>query len=940
MSPNALPKPFLLLCLCVSLTAFTSVTAQTTTQTPPQTTPQTAPPKEAVAEPIPADAKLAEIRFEGISDSTIESLVRVLLVSRPGVPVSDIDLSAERNTILGFGAFSEVSLSVENRSVGPVLFVRVKENPPIREVVLQGIPNVAFRKQVRQILLQENQLGAGQIYNTTRAQEAINTLQAIYNAPGVGFPGPIPVTLSVRPVAKKAANQGSGEAQIQAAPVTLENAAAVRLIYTINQAPPVDTVTFSGETVVPEAELKTLFRNVTAAETFDLSTYLTAVQGVADAYNKAGYRGSGIDRTQTRLADGTLSVVVNELRILSLDTTAIGIDPAKFSLKPGDLYNYDTLLSDVTRLAQGRSEDIRLEAQPVGNGVAVVFTSGPPASAGPIKRIDIEGNTVFTDAELEQQLGLKVGETFTSALATDDFRRLLEFYAQAGYLLVQEPNFNFRDGTYSQRLREVKIAGYQVDLQTANPRTKNRVITRYLPEVGSVYNQPEVERAILQINALQIVRLTQVGTRISHALVSTDNPAQVIVRFIAQEVPSRTITPSAELTTEGGVTFGADISVADTNLFGLAHNASASVNAGTSDLGFLVGGSLSYTVPWLDADFLDFREVPTSVSAELFSTTTSNQPISSGGRRCVPFGAGAGVPVPGAKEDCTASDQALIGEYTQRDTGFRFSVGRPILPDLSLNVSTRFTQSNYAVEPPGNVCDPAAPSSTCSLPYEQAILYAPQSGFSSFLGSGLTYDNRDNPEYPHEGYRASISGGVGFGNDFTRNDVQQGYTYEQLEVGASTYVTPFENKSHVFAFRVNAGKQFGGRENYPASRLFIIGNTNNQATQIRGYGRDDLSPASSYVATTAEYRYDFGLSTAVTQTIVGIGFIDLGYVPANEAGLEPGTLFAPLLPSIGVAVQLNIGFGGGLALPPLRFDYGISPRNPTGVFGFRLGFNF
>ena len=240
-----------------------------------------------------------------------------------------------------------------------------------------------------------------------------------------------------------------------------------------------------------------------------------------------GYRGSGVDRTQTRLADGTLSVVINELRILSLDTTAIGIDPAKFSLKPGDLYNYGTLLADVTRLAQGRSEDIRLEAQPVGNGVAVVFTAGPPASAGPIKRIDLEGNTVFTDAELEQQLELKVGETFTSALATDDFRRLLEFYAQAGYLLVQEPNFNFRDGTYSQHLREVKIAGYQVDLQTDTPRTKDRVITRYLPKVGSVYNQPEVERAILQINALQIARLTQVGTRISHALVPTDNPAQV-----------------------------------------------------------------------------------------------------------------------------------------------------------------------------------------------------------------------------------------------------------------------------------------------------------------------------------------------------------------------------------------------------------------------------
>ena len=586
---------------------------------------------------------------------------------------------------------------------------------------------------------------------------------------------------------------------------------------------------------------------------------------------------------------------------------------------------------------QGRSEDIRLETQPVGNGVAVIFTSGPPASAGPIKRIRVEGNTVFTTAELTAQLGLKVGETFTSALATEDFRRLLEFYAQAGYLLVQEPNFNFIDGTYLQRVREVKISGYQIDLQTDNPRTQDRVITRYLPPVGSVYNQTEVERGILQLNALQIVRLAQVGTRVSHALIPGDNPARVTVRFIAQEVPSRTITPSAELSTRGGVSFSADLAVADTNLFGLAHSASASVNAGTSDLGFLLGGSVSYTVPWLDFDFLDFKAVPTSASAELFSTTTKNQPISKDGVRCVPFGGGA---TPVGVNACTTPGNVLIGEYTERDTGFRFSVGRPILPNLLANFSARFTQSDYFVEPPGKVCDPAAPQGNCSLPYDRAILYAPQNGFSSFIGSTVAYDVRDNLEFARDGYRLSLSGGFGFGNDFSPGGVQQGYTYEQLEVGANTYLTPFENKSHVFAFRVNAGQQFPAEGTYPDSRLFVVGNTNNQATQLRGYRTQDINPSPSYVTATAEYRYDFGLSTAVTQTVVGIGFIDLGYVPPGKANLAAGTLFAPLLPSVGVALQLNLGFGGGLALPPLRFDYGVSPTNPTGVFGFRLGFNF
>ena len=43
---------------------------------------------------LPADAELADIRFEGVSNPNLESLLRVRLVSRAGVPVSEIDLTA------------------------------------------------------------------------------------------------------------------------------------------------------------------------------------------------------------------------------------------------------------------------------------------------------------------------------------------------------------------------------------------------------------------------------------------------------------------------------------------------------------------------------------------------------------------------------------------------------------------------------------------------------------------------------------------------------------------------------------------------------------------------------------------------------------------------------------------------------------------------------
>lgn len=886
---------------------------------------------------FPEGATLAAIRVEGASTS-LDSLIRVNLVSRAGVPVADIDLEAERNRVVSMGSFQEVSLSIEASAEGPVLFVRVEENPPIRQVALRGItifPDAL--PEIRNLIAQQNYVAAGQIYNSRRAREAIASLQAIYQQ-NAAYPGAIPVTLEVQAVGAQDAGASDDatetenpEAEAQAtADAELADARAVRLVYTVNETPAIDTVTFSGNTVLGADELADIFRPLENLDTFDIGTYNRLANEVGTQYADLGYRGSGVNAAESTLTGGTLNVAIQELTILSLNTTAIGIDPAQFSLGPGDLYNYDTLLEDVNRLAAGRSEDIRLEpSQPIGGAVQVVFASGPPASAGPITQINISGNTVFTDAELRLQLSLNVGDTFTSVQAAEDFTQLQAFYTQAGYLLVATPDYNFRNGVYSQRLQEIKIAGYQVDLQTAEPRTARRVITRYLPPVGSVYNQTEMDQDMIQISQLQVVRIAPIGSRIAHDLRPTDNPARVIVRFIAEETPSRTISPAAELSTEGGLTFGADVAVSDNNLFGLAHSASASLSATTSDIGFLLGGNISYTVPWLDIDFLDFKTVPTTVSGELFSETASNQQLlNKGSQRVCP-----------SDPEADSAACPLIGEYTERNTGFRFSVGRPIIPNLSANVSAQFTNTDYFTEPsdPDNECKTETPGegSTCTLPSEQAQAYIPQSGFNAFLGSNVAYDTRNNPQAPTSGYRFTIGGGVGFGNDYSPNDVQQGYTYEQLEVGARTYITPFANPNHVFAFRFNAGHQFG--VDYPTSRLFVVGDTNNEATQIRGYRREDIDPSRSYVVGTAEYRYDFGLSTAVTQTIVGIGFLDLGYA-SSVPGFE--NYQTPLLGSVGVALQLNIGFGGGLALPPLRFDYGISPKNPTGVFGFRLGFNF
>lgn len=846
---------------------------------------------------------LVDVQIIGASE-TNERLIRVNLVARPGTPAERIDLEAERNRLLAMGTFAEVSLSLEDRGRGPILVVRVRENPTIAEVVVEGSSfPTAF---LRNILDQAHLIAPGRVYNTVRAQEARSTLQRVYR--DNGFPFEFPVALRTEPV--PAAD--GGEPQL-------------RVIYSVTEDLPVREISFVGNTVVETAQLEEAFARLLRDGVFSLDAYQQAEAAVARLYTEAGYRGSGVDDQRSTLVDGVLTVYLQELRIASLDTTAIGVDPSELSLRPGDLFNYDVLLQDIKRLAEGRSRDVRIETLVTrGGDVRVIFQVGPPDTAGPIRTVEIEGNTVIPSEELTPLLSLSVGDTFTSALAAEDFRRIADAYRARGYFLATQPNFNYLDGRYVQRLTELRIERYEVIFETPDARTRPGVITRYLPEVGSVYN----DNALLA-GLRNVARLGPVQP-VTRELLPGESPDALVVRVVVRESQARTFTPELVYDTASGLS--ASISYSDANLWGEAHNLSAQLTAQTSDIGFLVGGAVSYDIPWLDIDLWDFREVQTSVSASLFSLVSTNQPLSANGQSRILY--------PGLPD--LPQNRVLVGEYTVRDTGLSFSVGRPVLPFTTLRVAVRGSYSSYRLEPPARRCefdeDGNVISRECSLPQELAAPYLPQSGLSSFITTGLTYDDRDSVEFPRTGLAATGRIGLGFGSDYRNpQGEQQNYLYTQLEFGVKTYLTlarvfpDIDDPNHVLAFKLNVGHQFGG--DYPVNRYFQVGDTPNEATQIRGYRRGDFNPSQTYAVGSIEYRYDFGLETVATQTIIGIVFVDIGYA-SSVPGFEPYR--TPLFAGIGAGLQFNLGFGG-LLLPPIRLDYGFSQRNPGGVLSFRLG---
>jgi outer membrane protein insertion porin family len=891
---------------------------------------------------------LNEIRIEGTAD--YELLVKTVIRSRPGLSVEGINLETERNLVYQLGTFSQVSVDLESQPAGFVMVIRVRENPRIAEVRVVG-SGIITEEQWQQGLAQRSLLEPGVVLNSTRAEEARATIQQTYREQA-GFPFDVPVVLSITPQTPEAEatpepetpeedpDNPDAEPETPAPPPTttdlseIPEGTPIILTYTITENVPLREIAFEGATLLEQDLLNNYFDTLKQKKEFSVQDYQTALRDVALAYREKGYRESGVDTSATTLTEGVLTVRLRELKVISFDNTAIGVDQSEFSLKVGDFYNYDVLLEDIKRISQGRNTDIALEPLVTSTGVRVGFRSGPPDSAGEITEVKLEGNTVIPSEELLPLLGLGVGDNFTSALANEDFRKINELYRERGYLInTDDPaKFNYLDGTYVLRISEYTITGYSVVFDKENPKTKEYVITRYLPKPGSIYNENDVREGLFTVARLGGVVPVSAPPRPD----PEDPGAKLIVDVNVREQPTAQFRPELTYTTDATSSeFLARLEFGDTNFLGQAHDFSTEINAQTSDIGFLFGGSISYRIPWIYNNNPYYRERPTSFGVSLYSSIDDNQRLTIDGASSVCYDF--------PNTTCTNEQKVSVGDYTVRENGVSIRVGRQVLPNTNLSFSASGAYSIYKYEP-GRDCefnaDGTLKNRNCALPFEDAIDALPQGGLSSSLGMGITFDNRDNPNFPKEGVSANLSARLGVGTDYKNpeTDEQASYAYVPLEFGVRTYVQledifpEVNNPNHVFAFKVNAGHQFGGT--YPRGRYFLVGdNSETNDRLIRGFQGDDINLSKTYGIGTIEYRYDFGLDTFATETIIALVFTDVGWASSVPGFTDYNT---PIIAGAGLGVQLNLNIAG-FGLPAIRLDYSFSERNPSGVFRFRIG---
>ncbi len=789
-------------------------------------------------------APLKGIKVVG-ADPVLTTLVEIALPVSVGDEIENLDLKAVEKAVLDTGYFETAKARLEDG----VLIIEVKPRPKIAAV---EIKSEAFPPEKLAALLADRlALTPGVVYNPKKASEAAQLLAQTYREQG------FPFTPEVK-VETEAGQKG------------------VVIRFVIAEHPPLKRLKVKGVTLLPLRDVESAFKPLLEAKRFAFPLYAQGVRAVGQHYAEKGYRGSGVDLKKSQLEDGLLTVVVRELKVVRVDPDGLPEAP----LQAGEVLNYDRLVEAVARLSRELGREVHFRLAPEKEGVAVIFSLGKK-TYGVIQEVRIEGATAFPEAELRKLLVLKPGDPFNPQLAQADFERLFAYYQRHGFALVPKPDFAFEKGVYVQRLKEVKIAGYRLEWEGAH-RTQDFVILRYLPEPGALFSVPVIRKGIGDLLRLGILAgPPQVRTE------STARPDALRVVLGLKEAKTVVIAPALAWSSAQG--WSGQVTLSDKNLWGRAHDAGLNLAFTENDAGDNLSVSAHYNVPWLYVDLYDFKKVPTSVSARLYSIPYGNFKLMDGN---VDTG----------------------WEYTERRTGLGFSVGRPLGPTLSLD-------AGLEAEWVGTALETLDPPSSSSYTEAQARSLLPKPYANAILGATLNYRDADSLDYPTEGQAASLH--AGYGLVFPSSGAVG--QFWPLWVNYKTYASEDPEKRSVMALRLAAGIIPGQP---PASRYFTLGGSEPELAMLRGYPPRSFS-GTRLLSGSLEYRYDFQLTSAVSRTVIGILFLDAGSV--WEAGQTP-----EFHAGYGFGVQLNLGYGA-LQLPAIRLDYGFSPLHPSGVLHFRIG---
>ncbi len=839
-------------------------------------------------------------------DDSLIGLVKVTISVSPGDAVSSVKLEDVQNQVLETGFFRTAKVEIVKDGTRNILRITVEPNPTIDKIEIKGNEVVQSQPLIN-FLAQSLNVAPGVMVSNLKLEEARIAIGQAYKQE-VGFPFVPEVKVE------------------QSAPTN----GKVTVTFTITESAPIKEIKISGATLVTNDELLGAFRPLNDAKKFDARAYLEGIRAATALYTKKGYRGSGPNARRSELVEGVLSIAITELKIAGVDSSAIGIAPEQLTLKSGDFFNYDTLITQTRNLAKGRDKQVGIRLEPVGEDSVLVTFTIEDAPAGPIRIIKIEGNTAVPTAQLQRLVTQKIGDTYNAQIAREiDFPAIQEAYQTAGFAVVPQAQVSYADGTYTIVLREQKVVKYEIAWR--GPRkTDERVVLRELPATGGLYDVNRLRDAIRRILPIVSVRDVRFTTP------DETKPEELAIVFELEETSTGNFLPGISFSTVDG--WAGSIQYTESNAWGLAHNITFGINASPNDAGQVVSGAFSYTIPWLDFDFLDLREKRTEFSIYFSSNVSSKRTIDG----------------TATFSDIPTTTPLYEGPrfFSIRNTGGGISLGREVFANFTMRLSFDLQYEQNFLESP----TPTNPTPTDRqyIPTNNDAVVTPNipgNNLTAFTGINGTYSTKNRDDFPTSGVVIEGSTGYGFGTNnlgsTNANKPESALSWTSTTLGFRTYLglgwddkgefgVGGENRNFAVAFRFNTGAIFGTA---PTNRLFSIGGAGGaEAFTVRGYDFGNFRGDIFYTG-SLELRYDFGLQTAVTYGLLGIAWVDFGNAWGGAGNFRIANASSSVQFGYGLGVQVNLGFGG-VRLPAIRLDYGFSPLNPGGRFYFRLGFPF
>ena len=217
-----------------------------------------------------------------------------------------------------------------------------------------------------------------------------------------------------------------------------------------------------------------------------------------------------------------------------------------------------------------------------------------------VKDIEISGNTLFTEAQLEQALGIKEGELLNGNLLNPDNNGIIKLYNKGGYTTARIETINVsKEGDIKIGLTEGMVDS--VVFKKVNSKRENERSTEYKAKLrtkpyifersqsvkpGEILEAKNVEATIRDLYRTGI--FTSIEPVVSG---SETDPNARSIEFLVEERPTTTINGSISYGTSVGLVGG--LKLADTNFLGRGQEASINLEASNK-------GDKTFDISWFD----------------------------------------------------------------------------------------------------------------------------------------------------------------------------------------------------------------------------------------------------------------------------------------------------------------------------------------------------